>query len=102
MKATRKQANSKRNLNCLANALYPLIQDTDLVTESLSAYQKKYELSYLEKLSKKLGLDIITIKDDPDFLSQLFDLLYVSSDSVVTNVSNDSPFCKRVCTAKAC
>ena len=66
------------NLNCLANALYSLILDKDLVTESLMAFQVHYEIAYLEKLSNKLGLQTAQIRNDQNFLSELFDLLYVT------------------------
>ena len=66
------------NLNCLANALYPLIEDKDLVVDSLNHYQKRYESVYRDKLSKKLGIDLKRTEQDSQFLTRLFDLLHAT------------------------
>lgn len=48
------------NLNALANALYSLIQNKESVIESLMHFQARYESAYLEKMSRKLGLQVAT------------------------------------------
>jgi uncharacterized protein YdiU (UPF0061 family) len=63
------------NLNCLANALYPLIEDKDLIVESLGHFQIRYETAYLDKLSSKLGFNIQRTQVDQEFLAELFDLM---------------------------
>lgn len=63
------------NLNCLANALYPLIEDKDLIVESLGYFQTHYEEAYLNKLSAKLGLKLERSQVDQEFLAELFDIL---------------------------
>jgi serine/tyrosine/threonine adenylyltransferase len=63
------------NLNCLANALFPLIEDKDLVVDALGHYQKRYESVYWDKLSNKLGLGLTRTEEESTFLTVLFDLL---------------------------
>lgn len=63
------------NLNCLANALFPLIEDKDLVVDALGHYQKRYESVYWDKLSNKLGLNLERTEEESTFLTVLFDLL---------------------------
>ncbi len=64
------------NLNCLANAIFPLIEDKDLVVEALGHYQKRYESVYWDKLSHKLGLNLAHTEEESQFLTMLFDLLH--------------------------
>lgn len=64
------------NLNCLANAIFPLIEDKDLVVEALGHYQKRYESVYWDKLSNKLGLNLAQTEEESQFLTMLFDLLH--------------------------
>ncbi|MBC7753321.1 MAG: YdiU family protein [Moraxellaceae bacterium] len=66
------------NLNCLANALFPLIEDKDLVVEALNHYQKRYESVYSDLLSKKLGIQLERTEQDSQFLTRLFDLLHAT------------------------
>lgn len=63
------------NLNSLANALYPLIQDKDLVVTSLMSFQTRYESSYIQKLEKKLGVSISQNNGETMWISELFELL---------------------------
>ncbi len=63
------------NLNCLANALYPLIQQKQDVIESLNHFQIRYQSQFGEKLSHKLGLKLEHTDQDGKFLTELFDLL---------------------------
>jgi uncharacterized protein YdiU (UPF0061 family) len=63
------------NLNCLANALFPLIEDKELVVEALGQYQKRYESVYWDKLSNKLGLNLSRTEEESEFLTLLFNLL---------------------------
>lgn len=63
------------NLNCLANALFPLIEDKELVVDALGHYQKRYESVYWDKLSNKLGLNLSRTEEESQFLTLLFDLL---------------------------
>lgn len=63
------------NLNVLANALFPLIEDKELVVDALGHYQKRYESVYWGKLSNKLGLNLTQTEEESQFLTMLFDLL---------------------------
>ncbi|RZL13469.1 MAG: YdiU family protein, partial [Pedobacter sp.] len=52
------------NLNRLANALVPLISDTDKLKSQLKSYEDAYWLKYYAMMANKLGLD--GINDDED------------------------------------
>jgi len=58
------------NLLKLANALYPLIEETEPLEEVISNYKKNYSTAYLGMMKAKLGL---TISDERD--AQLIDQL---------------------------
>jgi uncharacterized protein YdiU (UPF0061 family) len=60
-----KQANiAYWNLSCLANALSPLIPDTEQLASQLKTYEDNYWRKYYAMMADKLGLD--GIKDDDD------------------------------------
>lgn len=63
------------NLNCLANALFPLIEDKDLVVQALNHYQTRYETVYWDKLSNKLGFNLARTEEESKFLTDLFTLM---------------------------
>jgi uncharacterized protein YdiU (UPF0061 family) len=86
------------NLNCLAHALYPLIEDKELVIDSLNYYQKTYESLYWKKLSNKLGLNLARTEEESVFLTNLFNLLdetqvdYTLFFRILSDVSNEFSF----------
>ena len=45
------------NLVRLANALYPLIGETEGLQKTLSSYQKRFQQKYLQMMREKLGLE---------------------------------------------
>lgn len=61
------------NLNCLAHALFPLIEDKDLVVKALENYEVAFKKKYEELFSAKLGIPF-----DKALLTQLFDLMFKS------------------------
>ncbi len=68
------------NLNALAQALLPLIQDKDLVKKALDIYQSQYETSFLQKFSNKLGIDLAANEMDASFISEMLGLLYITQN----------------------
>ena len=58
------------NLYQLANALYPLIEDSKPLEKILNSFSKKYEIDYLEMMCKKLGLSSLK-KSDLKLISEL-------------------------------
>lgn len=67
------------NLNCLAHALYPLVQDRKKIEESLQVFQMEYETCFLNNMSNKLGVMISKDQKDLDWISQLFEVMHESS-----------------------
>lgn len=51
------------NLYQLANALYPLIEETEDLEAILDSYEEEYERQYLAMMRKKLGLSEVMEKD---------------------------------------
>lgn len=62
------------NLYQLANALYPIIQETEGLEKTLQAFEEKYNQAYLDMMRSKLGLEK-EIKSDSVFISELTQLL---------------------------
>ncbi|OWP83690.1 MULTISPECIES: YdiU family protein [Flavobacterium] len=62
------------NLYQLANALYPLINETKDLEEILHEYENEYENDYINMMRKKLGL-IQTHDSDRELIYQLVNLL---------------------------
>jgi len=62
------------NLYQLANALYPLIEETKPLEAILEAYTKEYDAKYLQMMQSKLGLQI-EYTEDRDLIQELIDLL---------------------------
>lgn len=58
------------NLYQLANALYPLLNETEGLEAILNAYEEKYEKEYTAMMRTKLGL-IIELDSDSELLRQL-------------------------------
>ncbi len=66
-----KQANiAYWNLSCLANALAPLIPDTERLESELRKYEDFYWNKYYTMMANKLGLDGINSDDDVKLLSE--------------------------------
>lgn len=85
------------NLYQLANALYPLIEETQPLEAILDAYTKAYDLKYLQMMQSKLGLQI-NDKEDRDLIQELIDVLQaIETDMTIffRNLSlvlkNDTP-----------
>ncbi len=53
------------NLLKLANALYPLIEESEPLQNILSEYQEEVEVAYLEMMKSKLGLFQVNTNDGP-------------------------------------
>ncbi len=62
------------NLNQLANALYPLIEEAEPLENSLKNYKDYYIENYTKMLYSKLGLTKTSSREE-SFLSQLLNLL---------------------------
>ena len=62
------------NLTRLANALYPLIEDADTLTEVLTTYRDEYKFEYLKMMGSKIGLEIWE-KEDEKLIENLTDNL---------------------------
>jgi uncharacterized protein YdiU (UPF0061 family) len=66
-----KQANiAYWNLSCLANALVPLISDTDQLESQLKTYEDFYWRKYYGMMANKLGLDGINDDDDVKLVAE--------------------------------
>lgn len=62
------------NLYQLANALYPLINETEDLETILNSYEEEYEKEYLQMMRSKLGLQK-TIDSDKELIQQLIENL---------------------------
>ncbi|MFK7077136.1 YdiU family protein [Flavobacterium oreochromis] len=62
------------NLYQLANALYPLINETEELEQILNKYENEYENNYINMMQKKLGLTQ-TNDSDRELIYQLINLL---------------------------
>lgn len=62
------------NLLQLANALYPLIEETAPLEQILSDFQSNYQKMYFQMMRNKLGLTL-TSKDDLKLITELEDVL---------------------------
>ncbi len=51
------------NLHCLAQALMPLLEDTDLALAALETFKSDYPLLMDQRFAQKLGLDQVQIED---------------------------------------
>jgi serine/tyrosine/threonine adenylyltransferase len=85
------------NLYQLANAIYPLIEETQPLEAILDAYTKAYDLKYLQMMQSKLGFQI-NDKEDRNLIQELIDLLQeIATDMTIffRNLSlvlkNDTP-----------
>ncbi len=58
------------NLNALAQALYPLIQDKDLIISTLEVYQGEFQKEFKSNFEKKLGIDF-----NLNLVNRLFELM---------------------------
>jgi uncharacterized protein YdiU (UPF0061 family) len=65
------------NLYQLANALYPLINETKGLEEILHSYENLYQNEYLDMMRSKLGLQI-NLKDDLKLVNDLEKVLELS------------------------
>ncbi len=65
------------NLYQLANALYPLINDTKPLENILNSFQKKYDEDYFTMMREKLGLKIL-IKEDIKLIAELEKVIQLS------------------------
>ena len=71
------------NLYQLANALYPIIQETEDLERILHEYETLYEQDYLAMMRKKLGL-FETMASDQELIYQLSQALqYIETDYTI-------------------
>lgn len=68
------------NLYQLANALYPLIEETEGLEAILNAYEEEYEKAYVTMMRKKLGLELMLEKDTELIYSLTHTLTLVETD----------------------
>lgn len=69
------------NLIQLANALFPLIEETAPIEIILQDFQKNYQRKYVEMMFSKLGL---SVQNDPSIISNLLDnLQLVETDMTI-------------------
>jgi uncharacterized protein YdiU (UPF0061 family) len=64
------------NLLQLANALFPLIEDSTALQEILDSYKTNYQVQYLETMMNKLGIYHMH-KDDRDLMQNLEESLHL-------------------------
>ncbi len=63
------------NLVRFANAIHPLIGDTDRIESALKAYPETFERSYREMMASKLGLGSFRGEEDDALVAELFGVL---------------------------
>ncbi|MFK7783006.1 protein adenylyltransferase SelO [Psychroserpens sp.] len=81
------------NLYQLANALYPLIQETEPLETILEQYKTDFETKSLEMMRSKLGLDLVDDKDNL-LIKALEDCLLLSETDMTIFFRNLSSFKK--------
>lgn len=52
------------NLYKLANAIYPLVEDTQALEQALSLYRKTYDIAWRDMMTSKLGLQVFNPESD--------------------------------------
>ncbi|WP_335965212.1 protein adenylyltransferase SelO family protein [Galbibacter sp. PAP.153] len=83
------------NLYQLANALYPLINETKGLEDALNAYKEDFEVKSLEMMRKKLGLFTSEEKEDTTLTMQLEELLENNEIDMTLFFRNLSTFKKQ-------
>lgn len=63
------------NLVQLANAIYPLVEETAPLEEALAEYGRVYEAQWQAMMGRKLGIGALTGDDDVRLITDLFELL---------------------------
>lgn len=63
------------NLNQLANAIYPLIEQVEPLQEALHLYSKTFIEGYQQMMAEKLGLQVYEPETDKDLIDDLLDML---------------------------
>ena len=66
------------NLVMLANAIYPLAGDAELLQAALDAYADAYHAGWKEMMAGKLGLHSLDAADDQTLVNDLFDVLQLA------------------------
>lgn len=79
------------NLNQLANALYPLIEDVPALEGILNNFKEYYIRNYAKMLYRKLGLEIAEFSDQ-NFQRKLFELLTESEIDMTIFYRNITSF----------
>lgn len=63
------------NLVQLANAIYPLIEDVELLQQALKVYTDSFEQQWNQMMANKLGLAVYEPKMDEDLIKNLLQVL---------------------------
>jgi len=79
------------NLLQLANALYPLINEKEILEEILNNFPKEYQSDYLLMMSEKLGLDKMQ-SDDQELIQSLENNLQLQETDMTIFFRNLSAF----------
>lgn len=66
------------NLAQLGNAIYPLVNQTEPLEESLGRYQKTFEEEWQSMIASKLGFNGFDPKTDQEITSELFAILQLA------------------------
>jgi len=85
------------NLYQLANALYPLIKETDSLEQILDSYSLDFEQKSLEMMCEKLGISKVSVEDKVLISSLENNLLAAETDMTIffrslSNFNPKSPF----------
>ncbi|WP_223032742.1 protein adenylyltransferase SelO [Hanstruepera marina] len=81
------------NLYQLANALYPLIEETEPLESILNAYKTDFEIKSLDMMRSKLGLEL-QLKSDEKLIEDLEDALQLSETDMTIFFRNLANFRK--------
>lgn len=81
------------NLLKLANALYPLIEETKPLQDILDEYQEEVKVAHLEMMKSKLGL-FLSDTDDKKLVEQLENVLQLSETDMTIFFRNLADFKK--------
>ncbi len=88
------------NLFQLANALYPLIEETSELEKIVNDFKAFYDIDYVEMMKSKLGLEKFH-KNDEKFISELEKMLQITETDMTIFFRLLSSISKNDCVEKA-
>lgn len=81
------------NLYQLANALYPIIEESQPLEDILNTYKTDFETKSLQMMRSKLGLEL-ELEEDANFVQELEDVLHLSETDMTIFFRSLSQFKK--------